>query len=283
MSKHDVFMPLMIGDFLRDTMRLDVEQQGAYLLLLIDMWCNGPIKNEEKILQKICKFSAHKWAKKSEEILQIFSVKDGCIFHPDMEDSRERAIATHEARALAGRKGGMSKGKPGHEKTASKTEAGVKHSHSHSHSHSEASIESLSRDSINTGAEAPAPAPDETGGEAGYSGDEQAKILHALEHMAGISPTTPAARLALDHWRSKSVTSGELERAVDIARTYKPTGRIPLNYLKTIIEDQILNPENRHARRSNPAEKLSPSEIILAAARDEANAGILEGECEIIH
>jgi len=63
MSKHDVFMPLMIGDFLRDTMRLDTEQQGMYLLLLIEYWSKGPLPDDPRILQKICKISGHIFSK----------------------------------------------------------------------------------------------------------------------------------------------------------------------------------------------------------------------------
>lgn len=288
MSKHDVFMPLMIGDFLRDTMRLDTEQQGMYLLLLIEYWTHGPLPDDARILQKICKISGHIFSKKFPDIRQIFLEKDGALHHPDMDEAKARAIALHESLSVAGKKGVEARRSKGLSRANSQTEAGNKHSHSHSHSHRD-SPESLSSKEAGADHQEAAQAPDETGeGEADFGNAETAKIRHAVQHLAGIDPDTPTARLAMDHWQQKSVTSGELERAVAIARTYKPTGRIALNYLKTIVQDRIIATRETppHENRRQPAAKreyLSPAEIVFAAARAEAESGIFEGECEIIH
>lgn len=297
MSKHDVFMPLMIGDFLRDTMRLDVEQQGAYLLLLIDMWCNGPIKNDEKILQKICKFSAHKWEKKSEEILQIFSEKDGFIFHPDLEYEKARNIALHESRSKSGQKGNTVRWSQGDSGATRKNIAEGSHSNSNSNSEEKASP---SRAEFNTEPETDAPAPGE--GEAVVEqeglGEKWAAAQGeaAARHEAWRQSLDASAELnvrfeiVVHHdttrrWLDKGLSVEQVVEAGRIARQRKPSGPIPPKYLETIVDGEFIapKPENRHARRTNPAAKLSPAEIILAAARDEAGAGILEGECEIIH
>lgn len=290
MSKHDVFMPLMIGDFLRDTMRLDTEQQGMYLLLLIEYWSKGPLPDDPRILQKICKISGHIFHKKFPDIREIFLEKDGRLHHPDMDAEKARSLALHESLSKAGKKGNAVKWSQGDKKTDRPATAQRSHSHSHSHSHRD-SPESLSDASGNTDTPEAAQAPDETGeGEAGSGNAETALIRHAIQHLAGIDPNTPAARLALTHWQQKSVTSGELERAVAIARTYKPTGRIALNYLKTIVQDRIIAARETptHENRRQPAAKrehLSPSEIVLAACRAEqqAETGIFDGTCEIIH
>jgi len=169
-----------------------------------------------------------------------------------------------------------------------KTEAELLHSHSHSHSERDSPESLSSKEGITDTPEA-AQAPDETGeGEAGFGFSEQALIRHAVEHLAGIDPDAPSTRHALDYWQQKSVTSGELEHAVAIARTYKPAGRIALNYLKTIVQDRIIAAREKptHENRRQPAAKreyLSPSEVVFAAARAEAESGIFEGECEIIH
>lgn len=289
MSKHDVFMPLMIGDFLRDTMRLDTEQQGMYLLLLIEYWTRGPLPDDARILQKICRISGHIFSKKFPDIREIFLEKDGFLHHPGMDEAKARAVALHESLSAAAKKGNEKRWSRGDRRANSEKIAGRSHSHSHSHSDRD-SHESLSSKEGNTEPREAAQAPDETGeGEGGFGSSEAALIRHAIEHLAGIDPDTPAARLALDHWQRKSVTSGELERAVAIARTYKPTGRIALNYLKTIVQDRIIATRETpaHENRRKPAEQrqhLSPSEIVLAACRAEqqAETGIFDGECQTL-
>ena len=56
MAKLDVniWMPLYIGDFLRDTTGLDAEMIGEYLLLYIAIWSKaGPLPNDNQKLARI--------------------------------------------------------------------------------------------------------------------------------------------------------------------------------------------------------------------------------------
>jgi uncharacterized protein YdaU (DUF1376 family) len=55
-------MPLYIGDYLGDTARLSTEQHGAYLLILMDYWRNGPPPDDDAVLAQICKLSPNAWA-----------------------------------------------------------------------------------------------------------------------------------------------------------------------------------------------------------------------------
>jgi uncharacterized protein YdaU (DUF1376 family) len=54
------YMKLWIGDYLRDTGMLSMEQSGAYLHLLMAMWTNGGwLPNDPKKLAWICRMTVH--------------------------------------------------------------------------------------------------------------------------------------------------------------------------------------------------------------------------------
>lgn len=291
MSKHDVFMPLMIGDFLRDTMRLDTEQQGMYLLLLIEYWSKGPLPDDPRILQKICKISGHIFSKKFPDIRQIFLEKDGHLHHPGTDAEKARSLALHERKSSGGKKGMASRWGAGDNSVNGKTITEQLHSHSHSHRDSN---ESLSRAEFNTEQVADAPAPGEgeavaESGEAQGGADRPAATaeaamvcqLLALPFEIDVDPQTAQS------WLNRGFSAADTDKLGRLARNRKPTGPIPLKYLETIVDGEFLaaKPEKRNARRSVPAAKLSPSEIVLAACRAEqqAEAGIFDGSCEVVH
>lgn len=56
-------MPLYVGDYLGDTQRLTTEQHGAYLLLILDYWRNGPAPDDDLVLQQITKLNKAGWKK----------------------------------------------------------------------------------------------------------------------------------------------------------------------------------------------------------------------------
>lgn len=57
MSKPGIWMPFFVGDYLGDTMSFDTTEHGAYLLLILEYWRNGPLPNDMRTLGKICRLS----------------------------------------------------------------------------------------------------------------------------------------------------------------------------------------------------------------------------------
>jgi uncharacterized protein YdaU (DUF1376 family) len=72
MSKVDLWMPLYIGDYLSATSRLTTEQHGAYLLLIMDYWKNGPLPKDDAVLAQITRLSADAWSNARSIVLAFF-------------------------------------------------------------------------------------------------------------------------------------------------------------------------------------------------------------------
>ena len=93
MSKADIWMPLYIGDYLADTTRLTTEQHGAYLLLIMDYWRNGPPPDDDSILENITKMKAKEWKKTKQFVMNFFALKDGVWLHTRIERELSDAAA----------------------------------------------------------------------------------------------------------------------------------------------------------------------------------------------
>lgn len=101
MAKADAWMPLWIGDYLRDTPRLNAAEHGAYLLLLMAMWTAGPLSDEDGELARVARCTPAEWRKIRQKIAGYFTVSGGLWQHGRL--GREKAEA--EARSeVAGTK-----------------------------------------------------------------------------------------------------------------------------------------------------------------------------------
>lgn len=87
------WMPLYIGDYLKDTMVFEcAEEHGAYMLLMIYYWKNGgAIKADEKFLRQVCKLSHFKWKKIAPKLLGFFYEKDGFLTHEFLDKELDKA------------------------------------------------------------------------------------------------------------------------------------------------------------------------------------------------
>lgn len=104
-KKNDTWMPVYIGDYLADTSRLSTEQHGAYLLLLMDYWRNGPPLDDEDELASITKLSVSQWRKHSAKLRDFFTPTDGRLIQKRADIERARAGLISSKRSAAGKAG----------------------------------------------------------------------------------------------------------------------------------------------------------------------------------
>ena len=106
MTKVDIWMPLYVADYLADTSRLTTEQHGAYLLLLMDYWRNGPPPDDDAILQQITRMRPDAWSIARAVLEQFFNIENGVWKHnrvekelSDAKDKKETQVARAKAAA----------------------------------------------------------------------------------------------------------------------------------------------------------------------------------------
>lgn len=105
--KAEIWMPLYIGDYLSDTAYLTTEQHGAYLLLIMAYWRNGPPPDNDAILASLTKLAPDAWSIARAVLERYFVVKNGVWFHSRIEREiakaqKNRASAQSKASLAAG-------------------------------------------------------------------------------------------------------------------------------------------------------------------------------------
>lgn len=97
------WMPLYVGDYLGDTQRLTTEQHGAYLLMILDYWRNGPAPDDDAVLQQITKLDAKAWKKHRPAMARLFQIADGEWRHKRIDAELAQAEANAERRSSKAR------------------------------------------------------------------------------------------------------------------------------------------------------------------------------------
>jgi len=98
------WMPLYIGDYLRDTTRLTVAEHGAYLLLIMDYWVNGPPPDDDRELARISRTPLNVWRRyRRGQLIKMFTCEGGTWIHKRVEIERERARQFNEKKRNGGR------------------------------------------------------------------------------------------------------------------------------------------------------------------------------------
>lgn len=102
MSAAGTWMPLYIGDYLADTGHLRAAEHGAYLLLIMHYWRNGPLPDEDGALARIARLDRKEAASILPCVRAFFSASADGLRHRRIDDERAKA-ADMEAKARAKR------------------------------------------------------------------------------------------------------------------------------------------------------------------------------------
>lgn len=103
-EKQDIWMPLFIGDYLRDTTRLNTEQHGAYFLLIMDYWVNGSPPDDDDELATITGLSLSAWRKHKPKLIKLFKVVDGHWHHKRIDEELIKAAENADKYAKRAKK-----------------------------------------------------------------------------------------------------------------------------------------------------------------------------------
>ena len=90
-TKPSAWMPLYVGDYLRDTAHLSTSEHGAYFLMLMHAWTHGgELPGDGPRLCIITKMSAKDW-RHSGDILMAFFQRHGAMLRHNVKVAREFA------------------------------------------------------------------------------------------------------------------------------------------------------------------------------------------------
>lgn len=106
MSKHDVWMPLYIGDYLRDTMGLSTREHGIYLLLILHYWVEKQLTDDMEELMYITKIEEQHRPLLEKVLNKYFKHETGRFFHKRIDEELRRAKNISNRNRENGKKGG---------------------------------------------------------------------------------------------------------------------------------------------------------------------------------
>lgn len=100
------YMPLYVGDYLRDTMHLSTEEHGAYLLILMTLWSRGgSLPADAETLAQAARLPPRRWAAAGPKILALLTVEGGQVTQKRLAAELTRDAAIRAKRKEAGELG----------------------------------------------------------------------------------------------------------------------------------------------------------------------------------
>lgn len=105
------YMPLFVGDYLKDTGELSNEEHGIYLKLLMFMWSQGGfLRNDPRVLCRLTGVSYRRWAPIWANLERYFYVEGDTLRHTKVEKTLRKAREISEKRKAASAKKYAKKG-----------------------------------------------------------------------------------------------------------------------------------------------------------------------------
>lgn len=102
------YMPLYVGDYLKDTNNLNAEEHGAYLLLIFDIWnAGGSITSDPEDLRIRARVSRRRWPAVWYKLAPKFTLTGGRLEHKRVTAELTKAVSKSEV----GRRAGMQSAK----------------------------------------------------------------------------------------------------------------------------------------------------------------------------
>lgn len=105
-------MPLFCGDYLADTMHLNLEQHGAYLKLLMVTWRNSgkPLADDDATLSRVLGVTVPRWREKIRPaIIGFFEISNGKLLSKRLEKEWNFVALRVEKKRENGKHGGRPK------------------------------------------------------------------------------------------------------------------------------------------------------------------------------
>lgn len=72
MSSNRAWMPLHIGDYLKDTGHLNAAEHGAYMLMIMHYWQHGSLPADERLIARIAKLTPEQWTESRDILAMLF-------------------------------------------------------------------------------------------------------------------------------------------------------------------------------------------------------------------
>jgi uncharacterized protein YdaU (DUF1376 family) len=104
-AKPDTWMPLVIGDYKKDTGRLTRDLHGGYLLLIMEYWTTGPLADDDAELAAIVLATPREWKAIRPKLARFFQIDAGIWRHKRIDAELAEATERKARESEKGRAG----------------------------------------------------------------------------------------------------------------------------------------------------------------------------------